>query len=104
MEQLTITQEGTTATVIPAGDIVIATAMPLRTAMRDLIRQGSRQLVLDLSNTCMIDSAGLGLIMAAHNSLKSVQGELRVIQASTDLLGLFQAMRLHQHLNISGTK
>jgi anti-anti-sigma factor len=103
MQNLAITQEGDIATIVPAGDIVAATTPPLRAAMRDLVRQGIREMVIDLTNTTMIDSAGLGLIMAAHNSLKG-KGEIKVVQASADLLNLFHAMRIHQHLTVSGAR
>jgi anti-anti-sigma regulatory factor len=42
------------------------------------------------------------LLISAHNSLKKVGGQLAVIHASTDILELFQTMRMHQHFSVSG--
>jgi anti-anti-sigma regulatory factor len=50
----------------------------------------------------MVDSAGIGLLISAHNSLKKAGGELAVINASCDILALFQAMRIHQHFSVTG--
>jgi anti-anti-sigma regulatory factor len=48
------------------------------------------------------DSTGIGLLIAAHNSLRKVGGKLPVIHASPDILELFQTMRIHQHFSVSG--
>ena len=50
----------------------------------------------------MVDSAGIGLLISAHNSLKKAGGELAVIHASSDILALFRTMRIHQHFSVSG--
>ena len=50
----------------------------------------------------MLDSAGLGLLIAAHNSLQKVGGEMSVVKASPDILELLTTMRIHQHFRISG--
>ena len=57
---------------------------------------------MDLSDVLMVDSCGIGLLIAAHNSLKKVGGRLAVIHASVDTLELFQTMRMHQHFSVSG--
>jgi anti-anti-sigma regulatory factor len=52
----------------------------------------------------MVDSAGIGLLISAHNSLKKAGGELTVIQVSKDILDLFRTMRIHQHFSVSGSE
>jgi anti-anti-sigma factor len=61
-----------------------------------------RDVVLDLRNTAMVDSSGLGLVIGTYNSLEKVGGRLTVIHASRDVLQLFQTMRMHQRFAISG--
>jgi anti-anti-sigma factor len=104
MQELTIAREGDKATIMPQGDVVTATTGALRAAMRDLTKDGVRALEVDLIHTIMVDSAGIGLLIAAHNSLQKVAGHLSVIHASQDLLELFKSMRIHQHFEISGGK
>lgn len=90
------------ATNQPSGDIVAATVAELRSSLRDLLASGVRQLALDLTNVKMVDSAGLGLLIATHNSLKKVGGQLSVIEASPDVMELLTTMRMHQHFSING--
>ena len=102
MTETTITREEETTVVRPAGDVVASNVPELRSALRATVQGGARDLVLDLTNTVMVDSSGLGLFIGTFNSLQKVGGRLRVIHASRDLLQLFQTMRMHQHFEISG--
>ena len=89
------------ATIDPEGDLVAAKLPILRSRMRALVNLGVLHLTLDLGGTKMVDSAGIGLLIAAHNSLKKVGGELTVIHASKDILDLFRTMRINQHFSVS---
>jgi len=86
----------------PEGDIVAASANELRGKLRDLVNNGARQLVIDLEKTKMVDSVGLGLLIASHNSLQKVGGQLSIVRASADILELLTTMRIHQHFSVSG--
>jgi anti-anti-sigma factor len=98
-----VTREENRAVVHPSGDtIVAATLVELRRQMRAIVEEGVRDLVIDLADVRMVDSSGLGLLIAAHNSLRKVGGQLAVIHASHDLLELFRSMRIHQHFSVSG--
>jgi anti-sigma B factor antagonist len=97
-----ITREQERTVVRPAGDIVAAHVPELRSVLRTTLDGGARDVVLDLSNTEMVDSSGLGLVIGTYNSLQKIGGRLTVIHASRDVLQLFQTMRMHQHFAISG--
>jgi anti-anti-sigma factor len=86
----------------PSGDVVAESEPELRASLRSLASAGVKNIVVDLKNVQMMDSAGLGLLVAVHNSLRKSGGQLSVIHASAALLELFQSMRMHQHFNISG--
>lgn len=83
-------------------DLVSSHSAELRDQLRTLINQGARAVELDFSQVRMVDSAGLGMIIAAHNSLKKVEGELTVTACSADILELFRSMRIHQHMRVEG--
>lgn len=98
-----ITREDNKAVVQPAGDTIVAATIPeLRSTMRGILEEGVRDLTIDLASVRMVDSSGLGLLIAAHNSLRKVGGRFAVIHACTDLLELFQSMRMHQHFSVTG--
>ena len=102
MTEPTITKEADKTVIRPAGDVVAAYIPELRSILRTTVNEGARDIVLDLCNTEMVDSTGLGLVIGTYNSLKKVGGRLTVIHASQDVLQLFQTMRMHQHFTISG--
>ena len=102
MTEPIITQEQESTVIRPAGDVVAAHVPELRSVLRTTIDGGARDVVLDLCNTGMVDSSGLGLVIGTYNSLQKVGGRLTVIHASRDVLQLFQTMRMHLHFAISG--
>lgn len=90
------------AVVAPEGDLVAARLPPLRARLTEMVASGILQLTIDFEHVRFIDSAGVGLLVAAHNSLHRVGGRLAVIRASKDIIDLFHAMRIHQHFSVSG--
>lgn len=102
MENDTKAQELTTSVLQLEGDLVAAKLPALREKLRELVASGMVHLTLDLAGTRMVDSAGIGLLISAHNSLKKAGGELTVVHASKDIRDLFRTMRIHQHFSISG--
>jgi anti-anti-sigma factor len=101
MNNETKPQDVTTAVVQPEGDLVAARLPALRSQLQAMLAAGTVHLTLDLAGTRMVDSAGIGLLISAHNSLKKAGGGLTVIHASKDILDLFRTMRIHQHFSVS---
>jgi len=100
---IAITREGKKAVVRSEGGNFVAAAIPeLRMKMRGVVAEGVEELVVDLAGVEMVDSSGIGLLISAYNSLRKVGGRLAVIHASSELLELFQTMRMHQHFSVSG--
>jgi anti-anti-sigma factor len=102
MAQAIASREEKKAFIQPAGDVVASSVGDLRDLMREMIAGGVDDMVVDLANTRMVDSRGIGLLIAAHNSLRKVGGRLAVTHASKEILDLFRTMRIHQHFGVSG--
>lgn len=83
-------------------DVVASKSGELREKLRSLAGEGPRNVTLDFSIVRMIDSAGLGMLIAAHNSFKKSGGELAVTRCSNEILELFRSMRIHQHMRVDG--
>jgi anti-anti-sigma factor len=90
------------AVVQPDADLVSAHVAVFRSRLRDVVSSGVLHLTVDLAGVRLVDSSGIGLLVAAHNSLKKSGGELAVIHASQDILDLLRTMRIHQHFSVSG--
>ena len=81
-------------------DIIASMAADFRDKLLKLVKEGIEELTLDLKQVKMIDSVGLGVIIAAHNSLRGIGGKLTVKNVSNDIYRLFKTMRLDQHFEV----
>jgi anti-anti-sigma factor len=70
---------------------------------QDLLKEvesGVKRLVVDLNDVQMVDSVGIGVLVAAHNSLSKTGGQMAVSNVSQDIFNLFKVMRLDQHFEV----
>ena len=102
MSNNTLTRIDGAVVLQPAGDVVAAVVPELREVLRGAVAEGAREMVWDLSNVKMLDSAGIGLLISAYNSIRKLGGSLRVIRASGEIVELLRAMRIHQHISVAG--
>lgn len=84
----------------PQSDIVAANAQAAKDELRALVASSAGEFVVDLSTVRMIDSRGLGILIAAVNSLEAAGRTMRVIGANEDLLGLLRMMRMDRHMKL----
>ena len=88
------------AIVSPSGDIVASMADELRTQLKEIVAQLDGPLTIDLARTELIDSVGIGLLIAVHNTLSKKGGRLTLAHVSPDLATLLRTMRLDKHFSI----
>ena len=102
MTEYTIERDRKACRVMLGGDLTASVIPELRSGLKAELDQGADEVVFDLEKAAMLDSSGIGLLIATHNSLAPKQGKLRVVSASGDILRLLQSMRLVNRLNVSG--
>jgi len=95
-----ISKNGDQFVVKPNVDLVASMANEFRSQLHGLIQKSPKKLVIDLIGVKMVDSVGIGVIIATHNSLNKSGGELRVINVADDIFTLFNTMRLDHHFTI----
>ena len=88
-------------TIVLEGDLVSATATNLRQDLLSAITADPSGLTIDLSNVRILDSVGLGVLVAAHNTLSRTGSALSLVNVSSEIGSLLKAMRLEQHFSIS---
>jgi len=71
--------EGDIGIVKADGIIDLATMRPMREAVRALLADGVRHLVLDLCSVGYMDSAGISIIMTAKRGVSEKHGEVYVV-------------------------
>lgn len=73
----------------------------LRESFRERIQAGARTLELDFSRVESLDSMGIGLLVATHNSLAKQGGALQLTGVKKDIHQLLTLMRLDKHFSIT---
>jgi anti-anti-sigma factor len=101
MEAFTIVRNGGQCLVTPQGNLTALHVPAMQARLKSEIENGASELVLDLGNAVMLDSTGIGLLLAARNSLARTQGRVRVCNVSHDIFVLLQSMRLVERLNVT---
>lgn len=96
-----ISRDGNGITVNPGQDIISSMVQQFKQELGNLISENPGELRIDLSGTTMMDSIGIGLVIATHNSMKKNGGKLVLLNASENIVKLFKTMRLDQHLNLA---
>jgi anti-anti-sigma factor len=96
-----MSQDNTAGPVIdPCGDIVASMAVVFKERLRESIADNPGGLTIDMARVAMVDSVGLGLLIATHNSLTKTNGQLRLANTCDDVLKLLRVMRLDRHFLI----
>lgn len=84
------------------GDLTASRVPELQAVLKQELDQPLEELVFDLAGTSMLDSSGIGLLIATFNSVGRRGARFRVVNASQPIFQLLQSMRLVHRLNVSG--
>lgn len=94
MSNIQLVQESTSIWAI-VKDELTATAVPdVQGKLKQALATDARDITFDLQQVRTIDSAGIGLLLAAKNSVIARQGRLRLVNVPADIFGLLKSMRL----------
>lgn len=66
--------------------------------------QGTKQLLLDLSELEFVDSSGLGAFLSCLRQLQAAGGDLKIFGVSKPVRTLFELVRMHRLLDIFNTR
>lgn len=102
MANYTLELNGRTCRITMSGDLVASGVPDLKVALKEQLTSGVEEVVFDFAATTLLDSSGIGLLIATSNTLARQQGRIRVLNVSPDILQLLQSMRLAGRLNASG--
>ncbi len=98
MSNLTISKrqaEGVTIVDL-AGKVALGeTNQQLHESMRQLVQEGKKNVVLNLANVTMIDSSGLGELVAGYATLEKNDGTLKLANIPDRILELMTITKLY---------
>jgi anti-sigma B factor antagonist len=89
-----ISDNGTWTVLAVHGEIDMASAPAVRRAVIDLLGEGVRWLVLDLSGVGFVDSTGLGVLVGALKRVNAESGDMTIVCDRENVLELFRMTRL----------
>lgn len=89
----------TKKTIKPGKEIVESVVEDLKDKILKMVNQDIEELVLDLKNVKEIDSCGLGLLIAAKNSLDQAGGQLNLTNVPENFEDLLQVLGLDSFFN-----
>ncbi len=95
-----IVNAGDRTVISPEMDVVASMADGFKQELLAAITDSKGEVVLDLNGVEMVDSVGIGVIIASYNTLHQDRRQLRLVNVSRDVYGLFSAMRLNQRFVI----
>lgn len=84
------------------GDLTASRVPELQALLKRELEQPVEEMVIDLTGTAMLDSSGIGLLIATYNSVTRGGGRFGVTNAQPAILQLLESMRLVRRLNITG--
>ncbi|PIE62575.1 MAG: anti-anti-sigma factor [Desulfobacter postgatei] len=86
--------------VKPGEDVVASMADAFKAELLSAVNSSQGTLVIDLNGVNIVDSVGIGVIIATYNSLSQSNRQLKVINVAKDIYGLFSTMRLDRRFTV----
>jgi len=91
----TYRQAGDVAVVDFSGKITLGEgSATLRRMIKELVESGQRRILLNLNDVDYIDSSGIGELVAAYTTVRSADGELKILNLTKRIRDLLQITRL----------
>ena len=101
-----VRQKGRAMVIKPsAARVDIEVAPQFRTALLQLIEQGARSVVVDMSQVNFIDSSGLGALVSALKALKTKErnGDIKLANVQPPVSALLEIIRLQRVFSSYGS-
>jgi len=86
-------------TLTPPGNIVSDKVAILSNNLAEAM-ENHHLIELDMKNVTVIDSSGIGALIAAQNKLHKRSGKLKIVNAAKDICTMFKIMRLDSYFEI----
>jgi anti-sigma B factor antagonist len=74
--------------------------MSLRKAVRNLLENGTRNIILNLQEVNYIDSSGLGELMRTYSSINGVGGRMKLLHATKQIRELLEMAKLQSFFDL----
>jgi anti-sigma B factor antagonist len=93
-----------TYVVALTGEIDLYTAPEFKQQLLDVIGQGAKHVVVDLTDTTFIDSTTLGVLVGGVKRLRPNDGQLSIVCNDRNITKIFEITGLNRVFPIHGTR
>ena len=94
--KLTTHQRGEVIIVDASGRLTLGEGTStLRTKIRELVASGSRRIVLNMADVSYMDSSGMGELIAAHTTITTAGGEIKLLHLAKRVHDLLKLTKLY---------
>jgi anti-sigma B factor antagonist len=69
-------------------------ASELREALRAMVREGCRKILLDMGEVCYVDSSGLGVLVSECARMRNQRGQIKLLNLTNRVVDLLLTTRL----------
>ena len=87
-----------------SGEVDLYTAPEFKQQLLEVIEQGGRDVIVDLSDTTFIDSTTLGVLVGGVKRLRPVGGQLMLVCSDRNIIKIFEITGLHRVFEIHATR
>ena len=92
--------EGPTLVISEITELGAANSNGFRDWVRSSMKDGHKNIEVDLSHTSFIDSCGLGALIALHKTACSRQGTVRLLKPQPQVQQILELTRMHRIFEI----
>lgn len=100
MSTFTRTDSGDATLVALSGTLDAATAPDLRSLTERLVADGRHDITLDMAELNLIDSSGVGAIVALFKAIRAQGGAARLVNVQDQPRMIFHILRLDRVFNL----
>ena len=89
----------------PTGKITLGDGdQELGEAVRTVLEQGDRKIIINLSKVSYLDSSGVGELVGCYTSIRNMGGVLRICGMNTRIFNLITMTSLHSVFDVKDTE
>ncbi len=103
MEFKTERTDGVTVLFVREDRLDANNSEELKTELRRIFDNGTKDLIIDLKEILFIDSSGLGVLVSGYKNASILHGSLKLSNLQSQVKSMFELTRLHRVFDIFTT-
>ncbi|MGQ9632186.1 MAG: STAS domain-containing protein [bacterium] len=101
--ELNVVEDGDISILDVDGEVDVYYSSAIEEKIKDLIKQGRKKVIVDLSKVTYMDSSGLGVLVGSLKNLRKVGGSLKIAEINPAIANIFEITKLDSFFDIYKT-